>query len=66
MAIAELSGLSGENYSYISGTQVIADGGVPVSTPEPGTNSLLMVGVGMLGLMMVKRKRISLAHQQAN
>lgn len=66
MAIAELSGLGGENYSFISGNQVIADGGVPVSTPEPGTNSLLLVGVGMLGLMMVKRKRISLAHQQTN
>ena len=64
--IAELTGLGGSQYSYISGSQVIADGGVPVSTPEPGTNSLLLVGIGMLGLMTVTRKRISPAHQQTN
>ncbi len=30
-----------------------------VTTPEPGTPSLMLVGVGLLGLMMVMRKRIS-------
>ena len=49
--IAEYTAFGGENYSYISGTQVIADGGVPVSTPEPGTSSLLLIGTGLLGLM---------------
>jgi hypothetical protein len=62
MGIAELYALDDEQYSYISGTQVIADGGIPVA--EPGTTSLLLVGVGMLGIMMVTRKRISLGHQQ--
>jgi hypothetical protein len=65
MAIAELTGLSGEHFSYVQGTQVIAYGGVPVSTPEPGTIGLMLIGLGLLGLMMVMRNRISLGHQQA-
>jgi PEP-CTERM motif len=62
--IAELTGLGGENYSYIAGTQVIAGNGTPVSTPEPGTSSLMLIGAGLLGLM-VMRKGISVGHQQA-
>ena len=38
----------------------------PVATPEPSTISLMLTGVGLLGLMMVTRKRISLGHQQAS
>jgi hypothetical protein len=62
--IAELTGLGGENYSYISGSQVIADSGTPVNTPEPGTSSLILVGAGLLGLM-VMRKGFSVRPQQA-
>jgi hypothetical protein len=36
-----------------------------VTTPEPGTSSLLLIGVASLGLMIVARKRISPSHQQA-
>jgi hypothetical protein len=36
-----------------------------VSAPEPGTVSLMLIGLGSLGLMMVMRKRISLRHPQA-
>jgi hypothetical protein len=64
--IAELTGLGGAQYSYISGTQAIADQGVPTRTPEPDTSSLMLIGIGLLGLMMLRRKRISLGHQQAS
>ena len=37
-----------------------------VQTPEPGTSSLLLIGVAWLGLMIVARKRISPGHQQAS
>jgi hypothetical protein len=45
--------------------QVIADNGTPVNTPEPGTNSLMLIGAGLFGLM-VMRKGISVGHQQAS
>jgi hypothetical protein len=54
-AIAEFNGLSTEQYTYTAGTQVVASGGV--STPEPSTSGLMLSGVGLLGLMMVMRKR---------
>jgi hypothetical protein len=48
-------------------------GGLPVvmtefavATPEPDTISLMLTGVGLSGLMMVTRKRISLGPQQAS
>jgi hypothetical protein len=37
-----------------------------VQTPEPGTSSLLLIGVAWLGLMIVARKRISPGHQQTS
>jgi hypothetical protein len=36
-----------------------------VSIPEPGTSSLMMSGLGLLGLMMVMRKRVSRGLPQA-
>jgi len=36
-----------------------------VSAPEPGTFSLMLIGLGSLGLMMVMRKRVSLRHSQS-
>lgn len=36
-----------------------------VNAPEPGTFSLMLVGLGSLGLMMVMRKRVSLRHSQS-
>jgi len=64
--ITEVYGLGIENYSYISGSQVIAGNGTPVATPEPGTNSLMLIGAGLLGLLvMASRKGISVSHPQA-
>lgn len=40
-----------------TGTLVITD--LSVATPEPGSVSLLLIGLGSLGLMMVMRKRIT-------
>ena len=37
-----------------------------VQTPEPGTSSLLLIGVAWIGLMIVARKQISPGHQQAS
>jgi hypothetical protein len=37
----------------------------PTTVPEPGTISLTLMGIGLLGLMMVVRKRISRALPQA-
>lgn len=36
-----------------------------VATPEPGTSSLLLIGVGLLGFVMVTRKRFAKGLQQA-
>ncbi len=36
-----------------------------VNAPEPGTLSLMLLGLGSLGLMMVMRKRISPRHSQS-
>ena len=36
-----------------------------VTAPEPGTLSLMLIGLGSLGLMMVMRKRISPRHSQS-
>lgn len=36
-----------------------------VNAPEPGTLSLMLIGLGSLGLMMVMRKRVSLRHSQS-
>jgi hypothetical protein len=36
-----------------------------VATPEPATAPLTLTGVGLLGLMVVMRKRHSLGHHQA-
>ena len=65
----------GGNYSnvviYTPQSGWPANDGVPqeyigiVSTPEPGTLTLMLIGLGALGLMTVMRKRISLRHPQA-
>ena len=34
-------------------------------TPEPATWSLMLIGVGLLGLVVVMRKRKALGHQLA-
>jgi hypothetical protein len=49
---------SDEAYEYFSTSQVIAADGTAVSTPEPGTSSLMLVGMGLLGLVMVRRKHM--------
>jgi hypothetical protein len=46
-------------FPFTSGTATLAP------TPEPGTSGLMLIGVGLLGLVMVMRKRIHLGHQQA-
>ena len=38
----------------------------PAATPEPGTISLMLTGVALLGAVMIKRKSISLGRQQAS
>ena len=45
-----------------SGTQVIASATPPVSTPEPGTVALLLMGIGMV---LVMRKRLDLSFNRA-
>jgi hypothetical protein len=55
-----------ETYEYVYSSQVIAADGTPVSTPEPGTRSLMLVGIGLLGLIMAGRKRISRGVPQAS
>jgi hypothetical protein len=57
LGITSLGGLSSEGYSYLEGNEVIADNGV--ATPEPGTSSLMLLGVGLIAVMMVACKRIS-------
>jgi hypothetical protein len=55
-----------ETYEYVYSSQVIADNGVPVPTPEPGTSSLMMIGLGLLGLMVLIQRRKALALPQAS
>jgi hypothetical protein len=50
----------------LTGTDVIASVGTTVATPEPGTGELMLIGVGLLGLMTVTRKRNSRCHQQTS
>jgi hypothetical protein len=51
----------GHNFGGLSGVTF-----TPTSTvPEPGTSTLMLIGVGLLGLMMVMRKRNSGGHQLA-
>jgi len=52
------SSLSGSDYVFATTTATSP-------TPEPGTGGLLLIGVGLLGFMMVMRKRHSLGHHQA-
>lgn len=47
--------------TYILGTPTGA-----VATPEPGSLALTLIGVGLLGLMTVMRKRISPGLPQAS
>jgi hypothetical protein len=54
-----------ETLEYVYSPQVIAADGTPVPTPEPGTSSLMLVGMGLLGLVMVRRKHMGTVHQQA-
>ena len=66
---------SGGNYSnvviYTPQSDWPANDGVPqeyigiISTPEPGTVSLMLIGLASLGLMMLMRKWISLRHRMA-
>jgi len=37
----------------------------PVAAPEPGTISLMLIGLGSLGLVLLMRKRAALRHPQA-
>jgi len=58
---------AGGNYSnmviYTPQSGWPANDGVPqeyvgiISTPEPGTSSLMLIGIGLLGVMIVMRKR---------
>jgi PEP-CTERM motif len=48
-----------------SGNQVIASGGTPTPTPEPGTLSSLALGLVGVRFMLVMRKRIAQGHPQA-
>jgi PEP-CTERM motif len=41
-------------------------GNATSSTPEPGTCGLMLIGIGLFGLAMPMRKRISRGHQQAS
>ncbi len=63
------AGYGGLNPFPLGGTP-ITDTGVltfsAVSTPEPGTSSLMLIGIGLLGSMVVMRKRIARGHQQAS
>jgi len=50
--------------SFQPGEQLVLDVG-PSPTPEPGSGTLMLIGVGLLGLMMVMRKRIAQGLSQA-
>jgi PEP-CTERM motif len=57
---------TGSGYSNIPGTWTCATcTTTPAPTPEPATGVLMLTGLGLLGLVMVMRKRIHLGHQQA-
>lgn len=64
--IAELSGLGGAQYTFNSGSQVIADNGVPIPTPEPSTSSFILIGLGLLGLVILIKKRSAVALPQTS
>ena len=53
-AIAELTDLNGDQYSFVAGAHVIADGGVTVDSPEPSSIALKLIGIGFVA---VTRKR---------
>jgi hypothetical protein len=58
---AACSGLTAVTQSY-TGTVMI---GKSVATPEPGTISLTLTGIGLLGLLVVMRKRYARSFPQA-
>ncbi len=55
--------VNGYYYTAYGGNSSDSGTWTVTTTPEPGTSSLLLIGVGSLGLMIVMRKRKSL-HQQ--
>jgi len=59
--------LSVDNVSVangVDGTLVVSD--LSVATPEPGTFSLMLIAIGLLGAMLVMRKRIAPGLPQAS
>lgn len=52
-----------ETYQYESGSQGIA---TVTDTPEPGTSSLMLIGLGFLGMLLLMRKHLSQTSQLAN
>ena len=49
----------------VAGGYTVTSEYLTISAPEAGTRSLTLVGVGLLGLMMVLRKRMARGHPQA-